>query len=170
MSRYLLLLRHAKSAWDTDAATDFDRPLAPRGERDAPVIGAWLKEQGLVPDVVLSSPALRAKQTCVTACEMLGIEQAEIDWEPRIYAATASELVDVLKKFKKKPKTLMLVGHNPGLEDLLAYLVGDEIQIPPDGKLLPTAAVAHLKVPKNWEELAVGVGDLLSLTRVKDIR
>lgn len=170
MSRYLLLLRHAKSAWDTGAATDFDRPLASRGEGDAPIMGKWLKKQGLVPDIVISSPALRAKQTSEAACQKMGIKQKETNWDSRVYAATVLELIDVLKEYEKKPKSVMLVGHNPGLEDLLIYLVGDRIQMPPDGKLLPTAAVAYLELPDNWKDLEEGAGQLVSITRVKDIR
>ena len=169
MSRYLTLLRHAKSAWDTGAASDFDRPLASRGERDAPIMGKWLKKRGLVPDSVISSPALRARQTSEAACRLMGLKPQEITWDNRVYAATVSELLEVLKGYKKKPKTLMLVGHNPGLEDLLMYLVGDRIQIPADGKLLPTAAVAHLEMPDNWKALTEGVGRLVSITRVKDL-
>ena len=170
MSRYLLLLRHAKSAWDTGAATDFDRPYPRRGERDAPVMGKWLKKQGLVPDMVISSPALRARQTTDAVCQQMGIKPKQVDWDSQVYASTVSELLDVLKGYKKKPKTLMLVGHNPGLEDLLVYLAGDGIQIPPDGKLLPTAAVAYLEMPDNWKDLAEGAGRPVSITRVKDIR
>ncbi len=169
MSRYLLLLRHAKSAWDTGAATDFDRPLAKRGERDAPNMGKWLKKQGLVPDIVISSSALRAKQTSEAACRKIGIKQKDMSCDNRVYAAVTSELLEVLKGYKKKPKTLMLVGHNPSLEDLLIYLVGQDIQIPLDGKLLPTAAAAYVEMPNNWKDLAEGVGKLVSITRVKDI-
>jgi len=169
MSRYLLLLRHAKSAWDTGAATDFDRPLANRGERDAPNMGRWLKKQGLVPDIVISSPALRANQTSEAACRKMGIKQKKINWDNRVYAAVTSELLEVLKGYKKNPKTLMMVGHNPGLEDLLIYLVGQDIQMPPDGKLMPTAAAAYVEMPDNWKDLKKGVGKLVSITRVKDI-
>ncbi len=169
MSRYLLLLRHAKSAWDTGADTDFARPLASRGERDAPVMGKWLKKQGLIPDIVSSSPALRAKQTCEAACRQMGIKQKAINWDQRIYAASVSELLQVLKGYQNKPKTVMLVGHNPGLEDLLLYLAGDHIQLPPDGKLLPTSAVAYVKLPDAWKDLTEGAGQPVSITRVKDI-
>lgn len=169
MARYLLLLRHAKSDWDTRAAKDFDRPLAGRGERDAPTMGKWLKKQGLVPDAVISSPALRARQTCEAVCQEMGIEKKEINWDSSIYAATAAELLKALKDHKKKSGALMLVGHNPGLEDLLIYLVGRGIQMPPDGKLLPTAAAACLEMPDNWKNLTQGTGRLVSITRVKDI-
>jgi len=169
MSRYLLLFRHAKSAWDTGAAKDFDRPLAGRGERDAPIMGNWLKSQGIIPDAVVSSSALRARQTSEAACQNMGIKGKEINWDSRVYAATVSELLNVLKEYKKSPKTIMLVGHNPGLEDLMEYLLGDGLQIPPDGKLLPTAAVAHLKMPNDWKGLAEGSAQLVLVKRVKEV-
>ena len=170
MSRHLLLLRHAKSAWDTGAPTDYDRPLAGRGEQDAPVMGAWIKKQGLIPEIVVSSPALRAKQTAEAVCRSMGVKPKNIVWDERVYAASVSQLLEVLREYKKKPESLMLVGHNPGLEDLLVYLVGDTIDIPPDGKLLPTAALAHLEVPDNLKKIAEGSGRLISLTRVKELR
>ena len=167
MSRYLLVLRHAKSAWDTGAASDFDRPLASRGERDAPIAGKWLKNQGLVPDIVISSPALRARQTSEAACQKMGIKEKAINWDNRVYGASVTGLLKVLKEYKKQPKRIMLVGHNPGLEDLLIYLLGHGVKMPPDGKLLPTAAVAYLKMPENWKDLTEGAGQLVSVTRVK---
>jgi len=169
MSRQLLLLRHAKSAWDTGAPTDFERPLASRGERDAPVMGSWMKKQGMVPTVVVSSPAMRAKQTAEAACERMGVKKKKIVWDERLYAASASQLLAVLEDYKKKPASLMLVGHNPGLEDLLIYLLGNKLEAPPDGKMLPTAAAASIELADNWEQLAEGAGRLLSLTRVKDL-
>ncbi len=99
----------------------------------------------------------------------MGIKGKEINWDNRIYAATVSELLSVLKEYKKSPKTIMLVGHNPGLEDLMVYLVGDGLHIPLDGKLLPTAAVAHLKMPNDWKDLAEGAAQLVSVKRVKDV-
>jgi len=169
MSRQLLLLRHAKSAWDTGAPTDFERPLASRGERDAPKMGAWLKQQRLVPDTVVSSPATRARQTAEAACQQMCIKQKKIVWDERVYAAGAPELLEVLKDYKKKPARLMLVAHNPGLDDLLVYLVGGKIEVPPDGKLLPTAAAAVIELPDSWDPLEEGAGQLVSVTRVKEI-
>ncbi len=169
MSRYLLILRHAKSDWDTNARSDFERPLAKRGERDAPRMGQWLKKQKLVPDQVVSSPALRARQTSEKACKEMGIKEKQIDWDDRVYAATEGELLRVLADCSKKKKTVMLVGHNPGLEDLVAYLAGKGLEIPADGKLLPTAAVACLKMPENWNDLKEGDGEVVSITRPKEI-
>ena len=79
MSRELLILRHAKSAWDTPAETDFDRPLNGRGKRDAPRIGAWLMAQALLPDHVIASPARRARQTTRRVCKELGLDASKVD-------------------------------------------------------------------------------------------
>ena len=95
MPRQLIIMRHAKSAWDTDAATDFERPLAKRGQRDAPRMGAWLQEQGIVPDFVVSSPAKRARQTVLKVCKPLGVKKKKIHWDARIYGAGAEELLEV---------------------------------------------------------------------------
>ncbi len=169
MSRYLLVLRHAKSDWDTNAPSDFERPLAKRGERDAPRMGQWLKEQKLLPDHIVCSPALRARQTGEKACKAMGIKEKLINFDDRVYAATEGELLRVLADCPKKKKTVMLVGHNPGLEDLVVYLAGKGLEIPADGKLLPTAAVACLKMPENWKELKEGDGQFISITRPKEI-
>lgn len=165
MPRHLLILRHAKSAWDTDAATDFDRPLAERGKKDAPKVGKWLHRQNLIPDHVVASPAKRAKKTARKVCKALGIDKDQIQWEPRIYEAGATRLLEVLADCPPSAKTVMLVGHNPGLETLLVYLCGPNIEVPEDGKLLPTATVAHLEMPKDWSQLETGTARLLSLTR-----
>ncbi len=169
MSRHLLVLRHGKSDWDTNATSDFERPLAKRGERDAPRMGQWLKKQKLLPDLIVSSPALRARQTSEKVCEAMGVKDKHITWDDRIYAATEGELMRFLAECPKKTKTVMLVGHNPGLEDLVAYLAGKGLEIPADGKLLPTAAVAHLKMPDDWCDLKEGDGQFVSITRPREI-
>ncbi len=169
MTRKLLILRHAKSDWETDAPTDFERPLAKRGERDAPRIGEWLKQQKLLPDYVVSSPARRASQTSNRVCKAMGVKDKKINWDERIYAASEVELLRVLADCPQKKQTVMLVGHNPGLEDLLEYLAGKGLEIPADGKLLPTATVACLKMPENWKGLKEGDGELVSITRPKEL-
>lgn len=165
MSRQLLVLRHAKSAWDTDAPTDFERPLAKRGRKDAPRVGAWLRSEGLVPDHVVSSPAERARQTILRVCEELGVDSDRIAWDPRVYGAGVDGLLSVLADCPQQAKTILLVGHNPGLETLVEYLGGEDVEIPEDGKLLPTAAVASLKMPESWADLEEGSARLVSLTR-----
>lgn len=168
-ARQLLLLRHAKSAWDTAVATDFDRPLSKRGKQDAPRVGGWLRQQGLVPDLVVSSPAKRARKTTTKVCRELGIPKQEIWWEPRIYGASTETLVRVLSECRSDAETVLLVGHNPGLENLLEYLCGSDVSLPADGKLLPTAALARLRVAASWKHLQPNCATLVSITRSRSL-
>nr|MBS0019822.1 histidine phosphatase family protein [Gammaproteobacteria bacterium] len=164
-ARQLLVLRHAKSAWDTGVVNDFDRPLSKRGKQDAPRVGGWLRQQGLVPDVVVSSPAKRARKTTIKVCRELGIPKQEIWWEPRVYAATTETLLGVLSECRADAQILLLVGHNPGLENLLGYLCGSAVSLPADGKLLPTATLARLRVAANWKHLQPNCATLVSIIR-----
>ena len=165
MSRQLLVLRHAKSAWNTDATTDFERPLDKRGKKDAPRMGIWLQKQGLIPNHTVSSPAKRAKKTARRVCKALGIDRGLILWDARIYEANASTLLAVLADCPQDNKIVLLVGHNPGLETLLVYLCGSGIPMPEDGNLLPTCTLARLDMPEDWMQLKTGSARLVSLTR-----
>jgi phosphohistidine phosphatase len=169
MSRELLILRHAKSAWDTDAATDFDRPLAKRGRKAAPRVGQFLLRQGLVPDYLVSSPAQRAKQTVTLACKQMEIDPQRIVWDRRIYGGWRGTLLDVLRECPSHTGRALIAGHNPGLEVLLENLCNDRVPMPADGKLLPTAAVAHLEIFSEWSELGNGSAGLLSITRSRSL-
>lgn len=169
ISRELLILRHAKSDWDSDARRDFDRPLAKRGKRDAPRVGAWLYREGLVPDLVLCSPAERARATVLKICKHLDIHKREIRWEPRLYEADVDALLEVLGECQPASNTVLLVGHNPGLECLLRYLTDEDFDQPHNGKLLPTAALARLEMPSDWSRLARGSSNLISLTCPKQL-
>lgn len=169
MSRELLILRHAKSAWDTPAETDYDRPLNGRGKRDAPRMGAWLLAQELVPDHVLASPARRARQTTRRVCKALGLNPERVDWQERIYLAGVPTLLDALAGCPTDVTRVLLVGHNPGLEELLEYLGGFDLPPPPGGKRLPTATVARLVLPDDWSHLAAGCGELLTWMRPRDL-
>jgi phosphohistidine phosphatase len=169
MSRELLILRHAKSDWDSSARTDFDRPLAKRGRKDAPRVGRWLKEQRLLPDYVVSSPAERAKQTVIAVCEQMDIGPRDINWDSRIYHASSGALLDVLNESPPEAQRVLIAGHNPGLEILLQNLSANEVPMPSDYKLMPTAAVAHLEILSPWHELEGGLARLISLTRSRSL-
>lgn len=169
MPRELLILRHAKSAWDTDATSDFARPLAKRGNKDAPRVGEWMYREGLVPDLVISSPAERAKQTTLKVCKSLDFKKKKIQWEDQVYAAGVTELLRVLARCPRDAGTVLLVGHNPGLEDLVLHLAGDEVDEPADGKLLPTAALARLEMPEDWSDLDTGCAQLVAITRPRTL-
>jgi phosphohistidine phosphatase len=166
--RELLLLRHAKSDWNAGAATDFDRPLNPRGRQDAPRLGKWLRAAGLVPDLVLASPARRARQTARRVCRALGYPRESIQWEPRLYEAGPGTLIGCLEALPGMPRRVLLVAHNPGLEELLRRLCG-ALEAPADGKLMPTAALARLGMPADWRRLESGCARLLDLVRPRDL-
>ncbi len=165
--RELLILRHGKSAWDTAAATDFDRPLARRGHRDAPRMGRWLRRRGLVPDRVLSSPALRACQTAELVLEALALPDVRLAFDRRIYEADGAALIAVLASWLPAVHRLLLVGHNSGLDELLVRLCGRDLPRTPKGKLLTTAALARVRLASR--EMAPGCGTLVALVRPRDL-
>src|ERR1700728_5290448 len=110
-TKRLILLRHAKSAWPEDVP-DHDRPLAPRGRRDAPAAGGWLRAAGYVPDRVLCSTARRARETWELAEEGLGAHPP-VTFEDRVYGASAEDLLDLARQTPAGVATLMIVGHEP---------------------------------------------------------
>jgi len=169
MSRELLLLRHAKSDWNAGVASDFERPLAKRGKRDAPRVGAWLYREGLVPDVIFSSPAARARATAIKVCRRLDCDKQRIVWDPALYEADVATLLAALRRCPQHANTVLMVGHNPGFENLIGYLTDGEFDPPEDGKLLPTAATARLEMPEDWSRLEAGCAVLLSVTRPRDL-
>jgi len=156
----LLVLRHAKSAWDTDAPSDYDRPLAGRGKRDAPRIGQWLSERGLVPDHVISSPAKRAKQTVRKVLEAMHLPEALICWDERVYHAGLHTLLQVLGETPPDKQRVMLVGHNPGLEELVEHICEGAVDVPENGKVVPTGTLVWFREgqlveivrPRNLED------------------
>lgn len=161
--RELLILRHGKSAWDKGVG-DFQRPLKNRGKRGAQRIGIWLAQNNCVPDTVISSPAERAKVTAEKACKAMGFVQKNICFKKSVYLAGLNDLLTALADSPPSSKRVMLVGHNPGLEELLLYLSGP-ITVPDDGKLLPTATLARLEMPADWSTLGSGQAKLLSIIR-----
>lgn len=164
-TRHLVILRHAKSSWKSDAESDFDRPLAKRGKQDATKAGLWLKQQKLIPDLILSSPAQRARRTLLKVCRELPFDADEIRWTPEIYDASLNDLLKVLKACPDEAKTVLMVGHNPGLEYLLEYLCREPLPLAEDGKLLTTGSIAHLEIPAKWSATTKSVARLLAITR-----
>ena len=164
MTRELLLLRHGKSDWGT-GVDDFHRPLKDRGKRGAQRIGVWLAQQKMVPDHIVTSSAERALVTAQKACKAMGNGAAGIRRDKRIYAAGIDELLAVLGDCPESAGRVMLVGHNPGLEELLVWLAGGAVPVPDNGKLLPTAALARLQMPADWRALVAGCARLDSITR-----
>lgn len=163
MTHELLLLRHAKSDWSVDM-DDFSRPLNKRGRRAAKRVGRWLHEQHLIPDTILSSPATRALTTAQRVCRQLDIDESAIVCDSRIYQADVLTLLAVLKS-RHQDQRVLLVGHNPGLEDLLLKLTSHSVPLSANGKYLPTAALAQLTFKGAWTELSEGAATLVTLIR-----
>jgi phosphohistidine phosphatase len=142
----LLILRHAKSSWDDPNLADHDRPLAKRGKRDAPKIGQLLREEDLVPDLVISSTAKRAWHTAQAVAEASGYP-GQIDLRRELYPGTVPDYIKVLHGLPDEYQCVMIVGHNPGMSELLEALTGENPG-------LPTAALAQVLLPiKSWIEL-----------------
>jgi phosphohistidine phosphatase len=159
----LLLLRHAKSSRDNPSLNDFDRPLEERGHRDAPRMGTALKERGPVPDLVICSPALRAKET-IDAFARAAELNAEIHFDEHIYGATSAELLAIIHRVPDTCSTLLMVGHNPGFEDLTNRLTGLH-------ETMPTAALSCMRFQiDRWEDIEDGKGTLLWLLIPKQLK
>lgn len=140
----LIIMRHAKSDWSAENQADFDRPLTTRGRKAAKRMGKWLKHNQCRIDRIVYSPALRAKQTCQLVAEELGIPQHNIFLETGVYEASLDNLIAIINQHSKNAHTLLIIGHNPGLDQLLCYLSKDPPPVDSSGKLLTTAAVAVL--------------------------
>lgn len=165
----LFLLRHAKSAWNTAASNDFDRPLNKRGKSDVPRIGRWLLDHECFPDHIICSPAKRARNSLERIQLVLGLEEQQITWEPRVYGANLETLLDLLAECDDSVGNLLLVGHNPGLEDLLIYLCGSAMRRSEAVKLMPTASVAIITILRPWSRLERGSGTLESIIRPRSL-
>lgn len=141
--RELILLRHAHAEPATTGQPDLDRPLSPQGLAEAEAAGRWLAEQGLTPDYVLCSPARRARETLEAVLSAIGYVEQRLD--ERIYDATAGVLAEVVDGHRETDR-LMVVGHNPGFERLMALMHSGQSG---DYRGMPTASVAVLKLPAS---------------------
>jgi phosphohistidine phosphatase len=159
----LLVLRHAKSSWSDPALDDHERPLNPRGRRDGPRIGALVREYGLMPDVVISSDAVRARLTAEAVVEAARYA-GEILLDRRLYMAGPADILSLLRTVPEEAETVMIVGHNPGLEELVARLTGERQD-------LPTAALAQIVLPVDrWRALTLSTrGTLVGHWRPKEL-
>src|SRR5690606_33777596 len=156
--RQLLLLRHAKSSWDDAGVRDHDRVLNERGEATAPRMGRLLAELGLVPDRVLSSTAARARRTAELVAAAAGLGADAITVSEDLYLAPPATIVDVIRRKGGDAARVLVVAHNPGLEELVASLAGRP-------EAFPTAALAALSIDiEDWKDLA-----LLSPARVDGV-
>ena len=154
--KQLTLLRHGKSDWSAPYPTDFERPLKARGRRDVPRMGEYLADLGLVPDLIVSSPAERARQTAELFAAAVGYD-GEIFWDEAVYGAGVGELMAVLRRLPDDADHVVLIGHNPGLENLASRLIGADAY----DVRLPTAAAAHILLAgESWHDVQVNTGQL----------
>jgi phosphohistidine phosphatase len=157
----LFLLRHAKSSWDDPNLPDFDRPLNKRGLKTAPFVGKLMKERKIQPDIILSSPAKRAAHTAELVKES-GQLKANIMFNEEIYEASPLKLLSILSKVEDKYLSVLMVGHNPGMEELLKILTGEN-------ESMPTAALAKIELKiSSWKEISENSGKLEFLIRPKE--
>jgi phosphohistidine phosphatase len=170
--KILGLFRHAKSDWQDPRARDFDRPLNGRGRKGAAVMGRHIRDHGARWDRIISSPAIRCAETIEIACEAAGRPVA-VNWDRRIYLASSATLADLLRETEGDPAAVMMVGHNPGLEDLIFDLVPDDGSSPLRDVVevkFPTASFAVLELAiDKWSDLKDNCARLVHLTRPRDL-
>lgn len=150
----LLLLRHAKSSWDDPSLSDFDRPLARRGKKAAPRMGKALQQRGPLPDLILSSPAVRARRT-IEAFRQGAKLDITPQFEEGLYDASSAQIIQIVRRLPDTSSCAMLVGHNPGCEDTLFRLTGACVS-------MPTAALACIELEVGrWKDVENANGRLV---------
>lgn len=159
----LLLMRHAKSSWAEGSQPDRERPLNERGRRDAPRMGLWLRQQGLRPDLVISSTARRAVQTAAAVIEAIGFGG---EWQQAVslYEADAEAYFALLQQLPDDCGTVLVIAHNPATEAVLEALTGE-------AEVMPTGAIAQISLPiESWQGLQTDMnGHLEQVARPRQI-
>jgi phosphohistidine phosphatase len=163
------LLRHAKSSWKDDSAADRDRPLAGRGRRAAKAMAGYLEAEQIRPDLVLCSPALRTRETLQRVAGAFG-DRVEARFDEALYGASEPELLARLKALPEEVGSVMLIGHNPGLEELALALASDGEGLARMRAKYPTAALATIDLPaERWSVIERGSGELVGYVRPRDL-
>lgn len=159
----LFLLRHAKSSWKDDSLGDHDRPLNKRGQKDAPAMGKLMKKLGIEPDLILSSSAVRARETARLATEAAEYP-GKVGLRDDLYSFEPGPFLNALTNLDDKVDTIMLVGHNPAMEEMLAGLTGEFHP-------LPTAALVQIQLPiEHWKDVSFGMqAGLVGIWRPKEL-
>jgi phosphohistidine phosphatase len=155
----LFLLRHAKSSWDDPELADHDRPLAPRGRRAAKLIAEHMARQGATPALVLCSSARRTRETLELIAPALG-EGISVQIERELYAASDQGLLKRLRAAEDSIESLLLIGHNPGMQELALSLAGAGPKLADLRRKYPTGALATLEYRGRWADLQSGRAEL----------
>ncbi|HVI98215.1 MAG TPA: histidine phosphatase family protein [Sphingomonas sp.] len=167
----LTLLRHAKSGWDDGPARDFDRPLNAKGARAAEVVGRHLRKLGLAFDHVVASPAVRVGDT-ISALAIGYGRALDPHWDTRLYLASPPTLLDVIHGLPAGADRVLLIGHNPGLEELVLQLVpeaADDALRTEAAIKYPTATVAEIRFDGRWDSVVPATGTLTRFIRPRDL-
>lgn len=167
----LLLLRHAKSSWDDPGLGDFERPLAPRGLRAAPAMGAEIEARDWVPDLAIVSAAVRARQTLDLAAAEWRTSPA-VRFEQKLYMASTPSILALANAIDTQIQTAMLVGHNPGMENFARFLAGPSSKRPALDTMVekfPTTALARFTFEGEWRSLTGGGAALTHFLRPRDL-
>ncbi|UVC14019.1 SixA phosphatase family protein [Mesorhizobium onobrychidis] len=170
--KQLLLLRHAKSSWDDPALADFDRPLGPRGLKTAPLMGRELARRGWLPDLALVSPALRTRDTWRLVSAQLPA-QTPAKFVQALYEASTADVLAKIRQANTETSSLLVLGHNPGLEEFARRLAGtgsDAAALKKLEEKFPTAALARFVVDGDWARLTLGNARLTHCVWPKDLR
>lgn len=152
----LFLVRHAKSSWDYPELSDFERPLNKRGEKDSPEMGKRLRNKGILPDLMISSPANRALTTCKNVAKEIGYHESKIVTDKLIYHGGENTLLRIIQNFDNTFNTVLMFGHNPGFTDFANELANTDIyNIPTSGVFACNFDVS------NWREIDFGTGKFI---------
>jgi phosphohistidine phosphatase len=159
LMKKLYIIRHAKSNWDNPDLDDCDRPLNKRGQKDAPRMGKRLKEKGITPDIMLSSPAERALATCLAIAKVLEFDKTKIKTERKLYHASEEGILSIIQNLKDSPRdseeVVLLFGHNPGLTEFANSLLNQTIDN------IPTCGIVAAELPvKRWQDVSFGCGKM----------
>ena len=159
--KQLFLLRHAKSSWDDPALSDFERPLNRRGREAAPFMGELIAKKMITPEIVISSPAVRARQTAELFKDAAGL-QCPFRFERAIYDASLTDLRTIVTELEEEYVSALLVGHQPGTRELIRFLTGESPEV-------PTACFASRSLNvDNWADIRNGSGKLELILRPKE--
>jgi len=158
----LFLLRHAKSSWDNHGLTDFERPLNERGLKAAPTIGRYMKRENIKPEIIISSPAVRARETAELVIEASEIN-VELRFDEKIYSATWLDLLRVIAGIEDEKASVLLIGHNPGFEETVYRLTDKRIT-------MPTAALIKMNLDiERWSNVQELCGGFEWIIKPKDL-
>ena len=167
VTRRIHVLRHAKSSWDDPALADHERPLAPRGVKAAARVADWIRENDIRPELVLCSSAVRARETLAHMEDALGSPRIVV--ADSLYAASTDTLLHRLGRVPVEVRDVMIVAHNPGLEDLCLLLARPSPEKDQVAEKLPTGALVTLETDASWADLAPGRATIVHLVVPREL-